>query len=329
MSRAFLELVRRARREPITEQVFTDCFGFGYAAMEGKLASLLKVVLARPNSIDLDMPSGFPAPSLKAATADQIGRILGDWLRMQGDSFRSRDPEMSRESFYFAGRVLERAYRHDNGLLPDVAPSNDGDQSGASSRAAKPGSAASVQPFVVAADRIHDPGLLAVYGLYEHDSGDDGKARAFLEAAVRAEVVRPRAYLVLAQLRYSEAIGKPLGSGGKLSAQQAASILDPVQTALSRAPGADAYRLIVETWAHCEARPAERDVEEIAGGVALFPRDVILAYRSAIVCAHSGYVAQAAEMIEKGLVFAYPGSDRDHMERLRTALLVPQEPGTK
>jgi len=329
LSRAFLELVRRARREPVTEKVFTDCFGFGYAAMEGRLVSFLKAVLARPNSIDLDMPSGFPAPNLKAATPDQIGRILGDWLRMQGDSFRQRDPEMSRESFYFAGRMLERAYRQDNGLSPDVAPPNEGRQTGTSSRAATLESAASTEPLVVTADRIHDPGLLAVYGLYEHDTGDDGRARAFLEAAVKAKVARPRAYAVLARLRYSEAIGKPLGSAGKLSAQQAAAILGPVQTSLQHAPGSDAYRLIVETLERCEARPAERDIEEIVGGAALFPRDIGLAYRSAVVCAHSGYAAQAADLIEKGLVFTSPGSDRDHMEQLHASLLVAPVPGTR
>ena len=72
MSRAFLELVRRARREPVTEQVFTECFGFGYAAMEEKLGLFLKAVLAHPTSVDLDMPGSFPEPELKPATADQI-----------------------------------------------------------------------------------------------------------------------------------------------------------------------------------------------------------------------------------------------------------------
>jgi len=103
MSRAFLELVRRARREPVTERVFSDCFGFGYAPMEEKLGAFLKAVLAKPTSIDMDMPLNFPEANLKAATADQIGRILGDWLRMQGDYLRNSNPEMSREFLDSAG----------------------------------------------------------------------------------------------------------------------------------------------------------------------------------------------------------------------------------
>jgi len=47
-----------------------------------------------------------------------------------------------------------------------------------------------MKPFVVSASRLHDPELLAVYGLYEHDTGDDGKAREFLEAAAKAGAVR-------------------------------------------------------------------------------------------------------------------------------------------
>ena len=91
MSRAFLELVRRARSEPVTERVFTECFGFGYAAMEVRLDSFLKVALAQPTSVSLEMPYSFPETEMKPATADQIGRILGDWLRMQGNNLRSKD----------------------------------------------------------------------------------------------------------------------------------------------------------------------------------------------------------------------------------------------
>jgi hypothetical protein len=329
MSRAFLEFVRRARREPVTEQIFTDCFGFGYAAMEGKLESFLRAVLAQPNSVDLSFPAYFPEVDMKAATADQIGRILGDWLRMQGDSLRNKDPEMSERFLKAAGRMLLRAYRDDNGLPPDVDPAPLGERSAKPSQNAALGPAVVMKPFVVTADRIHDPGLLAVYGLYEHDTGNDGKAREFLEAAVKAGVARPKAYLVLAELRYAEATGKPLGSKGKLSAQQAASILAPLQTALRYPPAPDVYALIVETWVRCEAKPSGRDVEDIVEGVTLFPRNTRLAFRSALVCALSGYAAQAGELIDKGFVFATRESDREYFRRLRSTLVAPAIPEAK
>ena len=329
MSVAFLELVRRARREPVTERMFADCFGFGYAAMEGRLESFLKAVLAQPNSIDLDFPSSFSEADLKAATADQIGRILGDWLRMEGGSLRQKDPGLSEELLYSAGRMLLRAYKNDNGLPPDVDTSHTDERPARPPRNAARGPVVAMEPFVVTAAHIHDPGLLAVYGLYEHDIGNSAKAREFLEKAVEAGVVRPRACIVLAGLRYAEAVGQPAGSAGKISVRQAALILEPLRAALRSSASSDIYSLIVATWAHCEAKPTEDDADKMVEGVARFPRNTLLAYRSALVCAQSGYAAKAAELIDRGLLFATDESKKDFVGRLRSALAAPVIPDTK
>jgi hypothetical protein len=329
LSRAFVKLVRRARIAPVTEQVFAECFGFGYAAMEEKLGAFLRAVLATPTSIDMDMPLSFPEADLRAATADQIGRILGDWLRMQGDSLRGSSPELSREFLVSAGRMLERAYRDDNGLPPDVDPSREGGRSADLSKDAARGSPIVLKPFVVTADRIHDPNLLAVYGLYEHEAGNDEKAREFLEAAVKFGVVRPRAYLVLAKMRYVEAIAIPRGAEGELSAEQASSILAPLRTALQFPPDPEVYRLIVETWNRSDEKPAEGDVEKFVEGVAQFPRDTGLAYSSALACARGGYASKANELIDKGLVFATHENDRRYFEELRSTLSAPPAAGAR
>jgi hypothetical protein len=320
LSHGFLELVRRARREPVTEQVFIDCFGFGYARMEEKLGSFLNAVLAQPNAVALDVPLNFPEPDLKNATADQIGRILGDWLRMEGNSVRAKDPTRGDEFHRAAGRMLERAYREDNGLPPDVNPAPMGARSAEPAQTAALGQAVAMKPFVVAADRIHDPSLLAVYGLYEHDIGDDDKAREFLEAAAVAGAIRPKACLVLATLRYAEAIAKPAGSKGKLSAHQATAVLEPLRTALRHSAVPDIYTLMVKTWNHCEAKPSDQELETIIEGVSLFPRFTALSYGSAVVCAHRGVTARAIELIDKALVFAMNESDRDHLKRLRVVV---------
>src|SRR5476649_1500829 len=77
MYHAFQELVRRGRSEPITEAVFAQCFGFGYAAMKVRLDAFLQDVIAKPTSVKWDMPSEFlQSLQLKEATSDQIGRIL-------------------------------------------------------------------------------------------------------------------------------------------------------------------------------------------------------------------------------------------------------------
>ncbi|MFI5336414.1 MAG: hypothetical protein ACHQ5A_06500 [Opitutales bacterium] len=326
-SRAFRELVRRAQREPVTERMFTDCFGFGYAEMEKELEAFLPSVLAQPNYVKMPIPSRFPEADLREATADQIGRILGDWLRLEGVALRKSDPELSKSYLQGAGRMLLRAYKEDNGLPPDVDPAPLGGRSDSPSQLTGLGLPVVLPPFVVSAARIHDPRLRAVYGLYEHDIGDDTKARELLEAAVKAGVVRPKADVVLAGMRYAEAIGKPLGSKGRLSAQQAAFILEPLQTALRASATPDIYSLMVDTWFHCEAKPAGRDLAAIVEGVALFPRDTRLAYRSALVCVESGYTAQAAGLIDQGLVFATDEETRNYFEQLRAGLATPAVSG--
>jgi hypothetical protein len=268
----------------------------------------------------LDVPVSFSEADLKEATADQIGRILGDWLRMVGDSVRIKDPARGDEFHRAAGRMLVRAYREDNGLPPDVNPAPMGARTAEPAQPAALGQAVAMKPFVVAAGRIHDPGLLAVYGLYEHDIGDDIKAREFLEAAAVAGAIRPRACLVLATLRYAEAIAKPAGSKGKLSAQQATAVLGPLRTALRHSAVSDIYALMVKTWDHCEAKPSDRDLQTIIEGVSLFPRFTALSYRSAVVCAQRGDVARAIELVDRALVFAMSESDRDHLKRLRVVV---------
>jgi len=315
--RAFLEFVRRAQRAPVTEEMFKGCFGCGYEPMEVKLATF----------VAWDMPPGAQEPvRLSEATSDQIGRILGDWLRMQGDYEGGTDPEVGDRLLGLAGRMLERAYREDNGLPPDVAPPGGGEHAAASSQISTLGPAVAMKPFVVTAERIHDPRLLAVYGLYAHDKGDDAKARELLDAAAKSGVSRPRAYAVLAQLRYAEAIGKPLGADGKLSAAQAASVLEPLKAALAGAPKPDHYDLIVETWTNCEAKPAEGDIEVLRAGLERYPADTDLAYNAAELCAQSGYAAQTSWFIDKGLVFATHEINREYFEQLRSTLNSPPTP---
>jgi len=177
-----------------------------------------------------------------------------------------------------------------------------------------------MKPFVVSASRLHDPGLLAVYGMYEHDTGDEAKAREFLEAAAKAGAVRPKALVALAQLRHSEASDKPLGAEDKLSAKQTSSIVEPLQTALQASPDPDLCSRIMDVWRESEGKPADRDIEELVEGVALYPRNTDLAYRAATFCARNGYETQAAGLLDKALVFTTNEDDRASLEELRSSL---------
>ena len=297
LSQAFLTLVRRARREPVTEKMFTECFGFGYGVMADKLATFLPKALATPTQIRrLQMPYSFPMPKLRAATPDETGRMLGDWIRMQGETLRLHNSATADNFFDAAGQMLWRAYRDDN-ALPDQA--NTGS---------------------ISASQIRDPMLLAIYGLYEFDAGRDDKAREFLTAAVQADVVRPRAYQVLAGLRFAEANARPQGSNGRISRGQAATILEPLSKALRFPASLELYNLMVDTWGRCDAKPATGDLETLRAGTALFPRSLALTFKTALVFARHGYRAQAAELARQGLAFATKPSDRDRLEKLRSIL---------
>ena len=327
-SHAFLEFVRRARREPVTEQMFSECFGFGYKVMQKKLEKYLKAVLAKPTFVETLMPLKFPDQRMEEATANQIGRILGDWLRMQANAFRM-DPGQRGEFLHAAGRILERAYLDDQGLPPVVDPSQKGGHSLDPSPDAAFGTAVTMKPLVITADQIHYPRLLAVYGLYEHDTGNDAKARELLEAATKAKVVRPKAYLVLAELRYAEAIGAPMGLKGSLSAVQAATVLEPLQEALRAAPTLEIYQRILEVWDHCDAKPTDRDIAQIVDGVSLFPRVSGLSYASAMVCVRAGRAVLAAKLTRDGLIFATDQVDRDRLNALLSTVIAPPNPGAK
>ncbi|HZZ19611.1 MAG TPA: hypothetical protein VFE25_09585, partial [Opitutaceae bacterium] len=328
--KSFKELVSRARSAPVTEAVFRECFGFGYGSMETKLDEFLRAVLAKPTSVKWGMPSdGLPPFRIREATSDEIGRILGDWLRMKGDFMRESNPELSREFLYSAGKMLERTYRQDNGLPPDVDPAHVGGGSTDNPANTAFGAATSMKPFVVSAERLHDPRLLAVYGLYQHDAGDDAKAAEFLEKAIKDDVSRPKAYAVLAQLRYAGAQATPKGADGKLSAEQAELILHPLRTMLGKDPTSDLYELMVATWTSSDARPPADDVREIVRGVGLYPRDTDLAYNAAVLCSQSGFDEEARRLIDMGLVFTTHEANRQYFEDLRGKIGQAQPQGAE
>ena len=322
MRRAFLRFVERARREPVTEAIFTECFGMGFAAMERILTAYLKDVIARPETIDLDFTRDLPALDLKPATADQIGRILGDWLRMQAESMRQQEPAMRGKFLEATERMLTRAYEIDNGLPPDAAPAPPDERTARPAPPMPAGPVVALPPLVVMADRIHDPGLLAVFGLYEHDIGDEAKARAFLEKAAKSGVARPRAHVVLSQLRYAEAIAQPSGPNRRLSAAQTGFILEPVRVALQSSFTIEAYGLMVETLARSEANPLALDLQTILDGVAQFPNNSRLALRAAQLCAQSGNVTRASELIDQSLAFVRDEDTKREFQRLRSSLSI-------
>jgi len=304
----FQAFVERSRIEPVTEAMFRGCFGFGFAKMREQLQIYLFTAAREPicvpySAFDNGYPHGHadhgPYPfHAKKATADQIGRILGDWLRMQGNAIRASDPAESEAYIYAAGRVLERAYRDDNGLPPDEDPTGAGERPATAARNANPGTVVAMKPFVVSAKRIHDPKLLAVYGMYEHDIGHDAEARQFLEAAVKAGVERPAAYVDLAQMNLEAGEANPAGAAGRLSKEQVACVLTPLLDVLRKSRlGPAGYRLFAEAWAQSAGKPALGELTVLYAAIRENPFDTDLSKSIADVFAQWGYTAESDEIL--------------------------------
>jgi hypothetical protein len=171
-----------------------------------------------------------------------------------------------------------------------------------------------------------DPQLLAALGLDERAAGHDERARKFLEAATHANVVRPRAYLELARLRYeavqpgAEAAEKPA-----LTPQQVSSILAPLAVARTQPPPlADVYEFTAEVWAHSAQPPKRDDLKPINQGVMLFPKRAVLLARAADLDLRFGDPEDARKIIVYGLSVLPNSPARVALAQLRDAL--PPEP---
>lgn len=78
------EFVRRLGREPLSEQLFKECFKIGYAQMEDELRAYLAHVRHKFQRYDLSKSEQVNAAGieLNSASPGQIGLILGDALRL-------------------------------------------------------------------------------------------------------------------------------------------------------------------------------------------------------------------------------------------------------
>jgi len=248
---ALWKLVRYASRAPVTEQVFQDFFGLTFDQMDRRLCEYLPTaidesfVLFPPGSFRIpavdknalsEVLGGGEVPELKLRdpTPAEKGRILGDWERKEVDFVREALPEYANLYLMQTRSTLLNAY-------------NGGSR---------------------------DPSLLAALGLFECTAGDDDAARGFLEAAVGAHVVRPRAYVELARIRLAAALAAPGGAGEKLNAWQMTSVLELLRTAREQAPPLLAtYMTTAEVLQHAGAPPAPADRAMLAEGLNLFPFD--------------------------------------------------------
>lgn len=168
-----------------------------------------------------------------------------------------------------------------------------------------------------------DPELLALIGTYEAQRGDAGKARKFLEAAVRGQTVRPRAYVELARFRLEEERAK-LRAGEKFGAAQASGVLGLLYEARKLPPALqDTYALMSAVWENCRVAPSPAHVDAVEEGLRFFPQDAGLLYATAALRKRTGSIPAARALIERALSLPLDAATQERFRALAASLPAP------
>jgi tetratricopeptide (TPR) repeat protein len=199
------------------------------------------------------------------ASSTEVARIIGDWGRLEGKSAGLQFLDYRSECLEQADRLFERASGGRNG----------------------------------------NPLFLAAFGLYEIQAGNDLRAREALEAATKAGVVRPRAYVELARLRLQGALPDVKQGIGDLGDVDFSEILGLLTTAREQMPSLlPSYQVLAQAYEHAPSTPPRADLGVLDEALRLFPRDAALAYKVATLYRKFGYGEEADAIVDRALRFA-------------------------
>ena len=153
-----------------------------------------------------------------------------------------------------------------------------------------------------------DPRLLGALGVVQVERDQHEKARKLLEAAYAQKTTEAAALVTLARLRLEEARAKPGAVPDRLSKRQVIDVLTPLFAAREQLPRrSELYQLIAETWRYSGQAPTAANLEVVAEGVNVFPRDVALVLAATEVYAKHGFTREATVLAEGGLKIAKTG----------------------
>ncbi|MDB6167816.1 MAG: hypothetical protein JWM88_680 [Verrucomicrobia bacterium] len=282
---ALWKFVDRASTGPVTEEIFKACFGARYEVVAAELQGYLRTACAAKITIRPPVPAAISPVELRDATPAEVSRIKGGFNRLEIPYVRELSPGLSAKYIAQARRTLRQSY-------------DDGDR---------------------------DPRLLAELGLCECDAHDDPAARPFLEAAVDARIVRPRAYYELARIRFA---AFRAGAGeSKLTSVQLAAVLKPLYLMRGQTPAlGEAYDLMGEAWLSSEATPSADQLAALAEGVKHFPRRSRLIFSIALLNAAQGQLAEAGRYVDLGLSVTSDPSERTRYGKLSALIAARRRP---
>lgn len=277
----FWKLGRRASVEPITETVFTECFGFGYADLQERLSDYLPAAVRQPVRIQPGKLPALPRYEVKPATPAQIARLRGEWERLEIPFVRGKHPE-------YLPRYIEQAR-------------------------------ATLRRPVSRGER--GPQMLAALGLCELDAGDLEAARAWLEEAAAAGVQRPRVHYEVARLRWRELTRNTGESSGFTGAQMQPVLAPLRVAAGQSPQLPEVYLLMGDALLRCRDRVSASDYALMEKAAPLFRRLPGVAHRLALIQAREGQRAEAAQTLTVAKEFAAEPAVREQLEQLLGAVM--------
>ncbi|MBP9912304.1 MAG: STN domain-containing protein [Opitutaceae bacterium] len=277
---ALWQFVTRASVAPATEAMFRECFGQGYAETDQQLRDYLPDAVKNGFVLQPEGLANLPEVRLHNASESEIGRVKGDFNRMEIAYVKELYPELTAKYVTQARDTLRRAY-------------DDG------------------------AD--NDPRLLALLGLCECDAGDDAAAKPYLEAATSGGVVRPRAYYELARINYQAALQEnPEGKLSPAVAGEILKPL--VLALRQSPPMPEIYELIAEVWLRTEGGLTRKHLAVLEAGIRNFPRRSRLIFSAALLNATNGFGLEAQALVHQGQAIAISPKERERFQKLQTVL---------
>jgi hypothetical protein len=279
---ALWKFVSEASAGPVSEGRFEALFGEDYVSVLNDLSDYLPWALT--HSLRL---TSVPAPvdteiRMRDATPAEVGRIKGDWERLEMNRVALEFPQLAPRYREHAQETLRLAYQENK----------------------------------------TDPGLLAVMALFDLDCGKPGPADPYLRTAAAGRVVRPRVYYELARMLFSELIkAQPDSAQAHLTPIQAATLLGLLDQARAQSPALpEVYGLYFAIAEAAAAQPTPALLNVFSDGARLFPGNAPLIYDAAVMLARSGDIDAANNFLQKGLGVAAEPALRTRMARLQAAL---------
>jgi tetratricopeptide (TPR) repeat protein len=267
---AFLDYADRVSREPATEALFREHFGFGYDRAQALLEAYLPVAAAGPISVPLAAASR-QEPRIREATSVEVARIIGDWGRLEGRNLGMANLDYQRECLDQAEKLFERVH---------LRRSSD--------------------PLFLAAYGLYE--IQAGDSVKAREALESATATGVLRPRAYVELASLRLDEALPSVQH--------GIGDLDAAEYASIVGLLTTARVQMPSLLATYDVLARALEHAPARPSLEELRPLDEALGLFPRNAALAYKVANLCREEGYAEKASAIIGRATRFSDSDSDR-------------------